>query len=78
MSEMAPAFIKVKMIFPADSNQNNSTADVKYSSGFYFPSGHWALWWFNSNLRDPTTGFIFLLLSTSWSMWLHTASIVAH
>lgn len=59
-------FWRVKMIFPADSNQNNSTADMKYSSDFYFPSGHWALWWFNSNLRDPTTGFIFLLQSTSW------------
>lgn len=40
MFEMAPAFAKVKMIFPADSNQTNSTADVKYSSDSYFPSGH--------------------------------------
>lgn len=65
--EMATAFAKVKMVFSADSNQNSSIADMKHSSSFYFASGHSALWQFNCNPRDPTMGFISLLLGrTCW------------
>lgn len=73
--EMATAFAKVKIIFPADSKQNSSITDMKHSSSFYFASGHSVSWWFNCNPRDPTIGFIaFLLWSTSWGKWIGLGS----
>lgn len=51
MFEMSIAFVKMKIICSLDSKQNSSVADKKRSSGFYFASGHSALWWFKHNAK---------------------------